>query len=140
MRLCFFFACLLGFVSLQATSLKLKNDSPYPLRAIIRGADNSLLGEMVVQPNHSMTWTDVYGYGSSYSQGANAAEQQGARSKTPYTVTWQCLAGTDYSVCTNLTTGSLVFAQGCEGDRTCAPAKKAPAAAGETMPENSPSQ
>ncbi len=123
-----------------ATSLTLKNDSPYPLRAIVRGADNSLLGELVIQPSRSMTWQDTYGYGSNYSQGANAAEQQGTRSKTPYTVTWQCLAGGDYSVCSFVYSGSLVFAQGCDGTRTCIGSKKEPVPPSKTNPENSPQE
>ena len=120
--ICFFI--FLSASSLFATSLTLRNDSSYTLRAVIRAADGSFLGELVLQPQHSMQWNDVYGYGTNYAVGPNAGVQQNSKSKTPYTVVWQCVAGGEYSVCANITTGSLVFAQGCNGNRSCTLPKK----------------
>lgn len=117
------FKWILAFVILiaygEATSLKLKNDSPYTLRAVIRGSDNSYMGELVLNSQHAMTWTDVYGYSANYQQGSNAGLNNGTKSKTPYTVIWYCLDGGDYSLCSNVATGSFVTAQACDGKRSC---------------------
>lgn len=105
---------------LSANSLRLYNDSPYKLRAVVRGADGSYLGEMLVLPESFNTWTD------SYSQfgplGGHSGTTPGAvRSQTPYTVQWYCLDGSDYSICKNLATASVVLAESCDGARLCKP-------------------
>lgn len=111
-----------GSESLFANSLKLKNDSPYTLRASIRGADNTFLGEVILSAQHSMTWTDVYGR-SGYYGAPNAQMQEGYASKTPYTVIWYCMDGNDFSISRTVATGSLVNAQSGDGKRTCSATK-----------------
>ena len=113
---------LLGMISAEANSLKLKNDSPYTLRVAIRGGDNSFLGEVILSAQHSMNWTDVFGR-SGYYGAPNAQMQEGYTSKTPYTVIWYCMDGNDYSICPQVATGSLVTASGCQGKRTCSATK-----------------
>jgi hypothetical protein len=119
MILCLF---LIGVSPGWANSLKLKNDSPYTLRVVIRGGDNSFLSELVLNTQHSITWTDVYGR-SGYYGAPNSQMQEGYKSKTPYTLIWYCMDGSDYSMCTNIATGSFVTAQRCQGRCTCS-AKK----------------
>jgi hypothetical protein len=108
---------------LHAGSVRLINNSPYDLRVAIRGADGSFLGEIVVIAQKESSWTDTYGQYGSYG-GANASANQGYSSKTPYTVLWYCLDGTDYAVCDTVSTGAVVTAQGCAGARMCKPNKK----------------
>ncbi len=110
---------LLAFVfsaSLHAGSLRLTNDSPYKLRAVIRGSDGSYLGEMLINPQQNMNWNDWDTGIMYYSQ-----------SVTPYTVTWFCgEGGGDFSVNENVSTGSTVTAMAGNGTRSCKGKKPPP--------------
>jgi hypothetical protein len=108
---------------LFAGSVRLINNSPYDLRGVIRGADGSYLGEVIVKAQKETVWTDSYGNYGMYG-GANASVNQNYRSKTPYTVLWYCMDGSDYAVCDTVSTGAVVTAQGCMGARMCKPNKK----------------
>lgn len=111
------FFCLLSS-TLLATSVRLYNDSPYKLRAIVRGADGSYLGEMILLPQTTNIWNDTY---SQF--GPSGEKVMGPNvSQTPYFIQWYCLNGEVYSVCTNIATGALVTASRCEGDHLCKPA------------------
>ena len=124
-------ATLLFPLFLSAGSVRLINNSPYELRAVIRGNDGSYLSEMVIRSQKETVWTDTYGqFGSN--GGANESVNQNYRSKTPYTVLWYCLAGDSYAVCDTVATGAVVLAQGCMGNRICSPKKK------EQVPANQP--
>jgi len=109
--------------ALHAGSLRLVNNSPYDLRAVIRGSDGSFLGEVVVRAQNTSMWSDTYSYGGMYSA-PNAQAESGYRSITPYTILWYCMDGGDYGVCDQIATGGLVMAQGCPGSRQCKPQKK----------------
>lgn len=112
------FVSFLGiFIQANAGSVRLVNDSPTQLRAVIRGADGSYLGEAVIMPQHLSTWVDSYGRVGAGNVGG--LEQDASRSLTPYTVTWYCMDGGDYSFCSNVATGSTVSSQTCEGARIC---------------------
>ncbi len=113
---------LLASVS-YAGSVRLLNDSPYKLRAVIRGNDGTFLGEMVINPQHITQWNDSYGQIGQFGKG-NAYQEQSTRSQTPYTVLWYCMDGSDYSVCNTVATGGAVTAQTCDGARQCKPPKK----------------
>ena len=108
---------------LHAGTVRLVNNSPYDLRAVIRGSDGSILGELVVKSQKETVWTDTYGNYGTYG-GANANLNENYRSKTPYTVLWYCLDGGNYAVCDTVSTGGLVMAQSCIGPRMCKPQKK----------------
>ncbi len=108
---------------IQAGTVRLINNSPYDLRAVIRGSDGSYLGEVVVRAQNETVWTDTYGQYGFYG-GANPNVNQNYRSKTPYTVLWYCLDGADYALCDTVSTGAVVTAQGCLGARMCKPQKK----------------
>jgi hypothetical protein len=100
-------------------SVRLYNDSPYVLRAVVRSNNGSYLGEMVINPGDISTWDD-----NQFGQG-NYAQQQNV-SQTPYTVLWYCLDGTDYSVCYQVASASTVSAQSCNGNRQCKSAQNMP--------------
>jgi hypothetical protein len=99
--------------TLFAGSLRLINDSPFVLRAVVRGADGSYLGEMILKPQHSNNWSDGLGVSGSYNQ-----------SQTPYNVTWYCMEGAVFSFCGVASSGSSVAAQSCDGARSCQPSKQ----------------
>lgn len=119
----FLFILVCIFFQLQAGTVRIFNDSPYKLRAVVRGADGSYLGELVMLPQHYAQWTDnatqfgVFGPGNPYSQGPPMPQN-------PYTVMFYCMDGSDFSVCTNVNTGATITALTCDGTRICKPAPK----------------
>ena len=81
------------------------------------GADGTYLGEVVLNPQHSNTWTDDYGRtGSGF--------KNSTKSQTPYTVMWYCLDGNVFAVCNGASTGATVTASSCDGPKLCKPRKK----------------
>lgn len=96
-----------------AGAVRLVNDTSYKLRAVVRAADGTYLGEVVVTPQQTMQWSDYWGGVGNYNQ-----------SQTPYTVTWSCLDGGGFSVCDNVPSGGTVTAFGCDGVHSCRPVKK----------------
>ncbi len=121
----YFILLLLGICSCFAGSLRLINDSPYQLRAVIRGNDGTFLGEVILQPEHALTWNDSNGQLGYFGKG-NVYQEQSTRAQTPYTVLWYCQEGADYAVCDMMPTGATVTAQGCTGTRQCKPKPKKP--------------
>jgi len=119
----FLWLFLLAPSFLLAGTVRLINNSPYDLRAVIRGGDGSYLGELVVRAQKESIWTDTYGQYGMYG-GSNPSMNDNYRSKTPYTVLWYCLDGNDYAVCDTVSTGAVVTAQGCAGARMCKPQKQ----------------
>jgi hypothetical protein len=110
------FLCALGYV--EAGTVRLFNDSGYKLRAVVRGADGTYLGEMVITPQASATWTDsLQHYG--HNDEANSGLKNATRSQTPYTVVWYCMDGSDFSVSDNISTGAFTQAQQGTGRKSC---------------------
>lgn len=101
-------------------SVRLLNDSPYILRAVVRGNDGTELGEAVVNPGQGSTWYDTIGY-----LGYGELNQNNT-SETPYTVLWHCMDGNDYSICYQVANAGTVTAQSCDGARQCKAVKKQP--------------
>lgn len=123
---------VLMFVSqVWAGSVRLSNNTAYKLRAMIRAADGTYLGEVVVMPQQNMQWNDYWGGIGYYNQ-----------SQTPYTVIWFCVEGGDFSVCDNVSSGSTITAYGCPGTRSCPPKKNQehPPQYGAPTEENMPQQ
>jgi hypothetical protein len=117
----------LGFICcpwfLFAGTVRLMNNAPYDLRAVIRGSDGTFLGELIVKAQRETVWTDSYSQFGMYG-GANATQNQYSRSQTPYAVLWYCLDGGNYAVCDTVSTGAVVMAQSCSGARMCKPKKR----------------
>jgi hypothetical protein len=108
-----FLLFLLIAIQAWAGAVRLVNDSAYKLRAVVRAADGTYLGEVIVMPQQTMQWNDYWGGVGYYNQ-----------SQTPYTVAWFCVDGGDFSVCNNVPSGATVTAFGCDGTRSCRPQKK----------------
>ncbi len=97
-----------------ATSVHVKNDSPFKLTAIIMSAGGKNLGTVITDPQTTVTWHDTDSSDSKFS-------------KTPYTIIFRCPQGEDYGICTGLSPGGMATAQGSIGERTChIPKKKDP--------------
>lgn len=104
-------------------SVHLLNDSPFKLRAVIRGADGTHLGETIVYPRHQAQWTDAYSHVGRFGHG-NMIDEQTTWSQTPYTILWYCMDGNEFSVNDNVSVASTVSAQSGTGVRQCKQAKK----------------
>jgi hypothetical protein len=104
-------------------SVHLYNDSPFKLRAVIRGADGMHLGEMIVYPRHQAQWTDAYGHVGRFGH-SNMLDEQSTFSQTPYTILWYCMDGNEYSVNDNVPTAATISAQAGTGVRECKQLKK----------------
>jgi len=100
----------------EAGTVRLVNDSPYKLRAVVRGNDGSFLGEVVINPQDTSTWTDGF---QGLAPGFNTTKTQ-----TPYTVLWYCLEGDAFGTCPNIGSGGMAIAQRCDGSKQCRPAKQ----------------
>ncbi|MBS3905193.1 MAG: hypothetical protein KGZ39_07695 [Simkania sp.] len=105
---CFFLLILFLLPTLHAGTVILINDSPYQLRAVVRGSDGSVKGEMVIDATNTSAWTDTF-------QGYSRPD----RSQTPYTVLWYCLDGSPFSVFSGVATGGTATALGGSGARQC---------------------
>ncbi|MGE5195774.1 MAG: hypothetical protein ACM3JI_00410 [Anaerolineae bacterium] len=116
----FFFCACSAISSVDAGSVRLLNDSPYRLRAVVRGNDGAYLGEVIINPQHSSNWSDTYGQAGYAGKGL----MENTYSQTPYTVLWYCMNGDDYAICNTVPTGGTVMAQSCMGSRMCKAEKK----------------
>lgn len=102
---------LFSWAALFSNTIRLYNDSPYKLRCVVRGADGTYLNEFIILPEHFNVWTSSYGtFGT-----------QPTFSQTPYSVSWYCLNGDNFSICTQVATGAMVTAEGCDGTKICKP-------------------
>lgn len=108
-----FGVCFLLCCYLEAGSVRLANDSSFKLRAEVRANDGTYLGEMIVNPQQTMQWTDYWGGVGMYNQ-----------SRTPYTIVWFCDDGGDFAVCDDVATGATVIAMNCDGLRQCKAKRK----------------
>ena len=95
-------------------TLLLINDSNYILSATIQAANGSFLGEMTAQPGQQSHYTPTYQEPTNYTTPGSPSS-----SLTPYTVIWVCPSEGIYSLCSNVSPGSLVRANGCPGYRYC---------------------
>ena len=115
------FLALLFFCStLFGGTVTLINDSANQLRAVIRAADGTYLGEVVVPSQRTMKWNN-------YTGGVGNIQYYEV-SQTPYTVAWFCMTGdgTPFSICTQVGSGQTVTALSCDGIKECQPQKKQP--------------
>ncbi len=106
------FALLLfSFTTLFAGSVRIMNDSPFPLRAEVIAADGSSGGKLLINSQQQVTWQDSY-------SGANVWSQ------TPYTVIFTCKDGKQFGVLSGVQQGATISALSSSGDRYCQPEKK----------------
>ncbi|MDJ0652256.1 MAG: hypothetical protein QNJ27_04560 [Simkaniaceae bacterium] len=100
-----------GNVTLFAGSVRIMNDSSFPLNAEIIASDGSRKGKLSLAPQQQMTWQDS-------SSGAAVWSQ------TPYTVIFTCKNGKQFGVLSGVQQGGTVTALSSSGDRYCEPPKK----------------
>ena len=94
--------------SLEAVSLRLQNETHYPLTAVILGADGSLLGEVEVKAQQIISWLNTYSRDGGPAQGP-------VKSITPMNVRWLYGDGEVFCISEQATNGSLVrTSQGTE--------------------------
>lgn len=117
--LSFLFPWTLIAGGINSGSVLLLNDAPFILSATIQGSDGTFLGQITLQPGEQKNFTQ--------NLSPTGYEHPGAPqiSLTPYTVIWQCASDDYYSMCNNVSPGSLVRANDCFGYRICRPKKEA---------------
>ena len=100
------------------SSLSLYNDSPFPLRVRVVGANGVLIGEEEI-PAHGHVYMEDQ-IGTSDPVGENDIPFKNyADSLTPYQVFWYCAEGSLYSSCLDAAAGATVTANTCRGDYGC---------------------
>ncbi len=103
-------ALLLGVKSVFSYSLILVNDSVFRLSAIVQGANSTFLGEVDLVPGQQQRWD---------SQSLSSEVFSSGVSLTPFTVIWRCPSGDLFSICSTISPGSTVPANGCPGNKFC---------------------
>ncbi|MBI5346176.1 MAG: hypothetical protein HZB76_03435 [Chlamydiae bacterium] len=101
----------------NADSVKLLNDSPYELTAIVQGANGMEIGQQTMQPGEQAEWVDDKPLQLDVPYDASV-------SLTPYTVVWKCPYQGIFSICINVSPGSQVAATTCPGMHYCIPKPK----------------
>ena len=115
MKSCFFYAFLMGTCFLQATSLRLQNETHHSLQATVRGADGSILGEVMVEPQETVVWSD---------EATARSFRPPSKSMSPFSVYWSCADGETYCISDHATAGALIKTSQCVGKKACNPPKK----------------
>ncbi|HLB53426.1 MAG TPA: hypothetical protein VJK48_06950 [Chlamydiales bacterium] len=91
------------------------NDSPFILSATIQASDGTYLGQFTIQPGQQQTFTTNL-WNTDYRHPGTPNV-----SLTPYTVVWQCPSQGFYSMCSQVSPGSLCTANQCPGPHFCSP-------------------
>ena len=115
-----FFAILSCTTTLFAGTIRLVNDSPYMLKAVVRGRDGMFLGEMVINSQSDYAWRSANTEKGYYGEG-NVYQEQPNTPQIPYTILWFCQDGSEFSTCTGIAPGSTATALSCPGIRQCKP-------------------
>jgi len=116
-----FLVCISLFIvtALNAATVRLMNDSPFKLTAVIISANGEQKAQYVLTSQQSVTWED---YNNSDLSGS--VDLQPTWPEAPYMVIWYCQEGSAYSVCANVGNAGLATAQTGTGTRFCQPQKK----------------
>src|SRR3989338_5077118 len=96
------FPLLLIAGGVNSGSILLYNDSTYILTATIQASDGTYLGQFSIQPNEQKNFTQNLSPTDYEHPGKPQV------SLTPYKVVWQCPSEGVYSICTNVSPGSMV--------------------------------
>ena len=113
------YICILSFfiiTSLFGSSIRIINDSPFPLNAEIIGSDGSHKGRVSIDSQKQVTWQDQSSGDSVWSQ-------------TPYTVILTCTCKSEdgenqFGILSGVQQGATVTALSATGKRYCKPSKK----------------
>ncbi len=104
------------FSTAFAGSVTLINDSQYPLKAFVQAANGSYIGQEVLKPGVTNEWTNDYEF--------SPEEEDPSSSQTPYSVSWTCMDGNEFSSLSNVPEGGMVTAMQGVGPRVCSGSKK----------------
>ncbi|PCI94352.1 hypothetical protein COB11_03920 [Candidatus Aerophobetes bacterium] len=107
----FVFSSALFFGSLESASVKILNDTPFPLSALIMSQNGKILGRQAVDTQKQMVW-----------QNSNLQSQNS--SQAPFTVIFHCADGSVYGTVTGVSSAGMVMASTAHGNRFCKPVKK----------------
>jgi len=104
-------------------SLSLYNDSPFPLKVRVIGANGAFIGEEEIAAHGGHIYMeDQIGTSDPIGEGEDPSDFQNYQySMTPYQVFWYCPEGTLYSSCLDAAAGATVTANTCEGTYGCKP-------------------
>ncbi len=111
-----FFLLLFAVSYIEAVSIRLHNEASCPLKAVIYGADGVVLSEVIVDAQGSSIWSDSV----NPLQKGNLPSQGSIRSRTPFTVHWECLDGKTFCILEDVSTGALVTTGQGTGKKACA--------------------
>jgi hypothetical protein len=104
--------CSLPLLTLQAATVRLINDSPFPLSALILAATGEVMGRSSLEPLGQFSWE-------------NSQVDTSKNSMSPFTVVFHCQTdGGVYGTVNNVTTGAMVQASLSSGSRYCSPKKQ----------------
>jgi hypothetical protein len=122
----FFICCLMTTASLLGGTVRIMNDSPFPLNAEVISADGQSKGKLFLNPQQQLTWQDPPSSGNN------------VWSQTPYTVIFTCKDGKQFGVSSGIQQGGLVMALSSSGDRYCQPDKKQDSQSKSPSQQNTP--
>jgi len=94
----------MGIFSLEATSLRLKNDTKNIMTVEIFSAEGASIGEEQIEPLSTETW--VY-------ENSRPGKSVSKKSITPLTVVWRSEKGDFFSACHQVASGSMVTPLQC---------------------------
>ena len=104
-----FFVLFIFFISfIQSSTVRLINDSPFPLSSTILSATGTVLGRYNLKPQEQAGWE-------------NFAINSNGVSQTPYTVIFYCTTGEVFGTVGGISTGGMIFASSASGPRFCKP-------------------
>ncbi|HEU64736.1 MAG: hypothetical protein KR126chlam4_00298 [Candidatus Anoxychlamydiales bacterium] len=103
---------------LFADGIKLFNDSPFELTAIVQSADGKVIAQKNFAPEEQSVWS------TDQTSTEWISNYDATSSYTPYTVIWRCSYEGYYSVCSEVAAGAMVTAHSCPGSKYCKPKPK----------------
>jgi hypothetical protein len=119
------FLMMIGVYSSLMASLYLYNDSPFPLKAEVIGANGVNIGSLDLAPQQLSYMTDQIGSSDPTGSGEQSPQYENYNeSLTPYSVFWYCPEGSLYSSCQQAFAGATVTANSCSGSYFCKSPKK----------------
>lgn len=106
----YFLALLLLPFSLFAGSVRVINDSPFPLWVVLLGADGSELSNFFMKPQEIHQWQ----------QDSDVFSSSNYKTLTPYTAIFRCNDGTEFGIWPNIQQAATISAQDCPyGNKIC---------------------
>jgi hypothetical protein len=103
----YFLVFIIPFMGYGAT-VRIINDSPFPLSATILSATGEVFGRYSIQPQQQVSWQ-------------NSNLNVNKSSQSPFTVIFYCSTGEVWGTVSGVATGAMVQASTASGPRFCKP-------------------